>query len=89
VPGFTAWALPDLGAVPTDYEGAVMLTKDMMWDFGHYGFVGRYGRDGKPQPGVLGSGCTCSAGSGRLSMALTIRTTSSRTKRFTSADSGR
>ncbi len=54
VPGFTTWPLPDLGPVPTNYEGSVMLTKDIIWDFGHYGFLGRYNRDGKPQPGVLG-----------------------------------
>lgn len=53
VPGFAAKVLPSLGAVPTGYSGAVMLTKDAIWDMGHYGFVGRYTRDMRPNPGVL------------------------------------
>jgi hypothetical protein len=52
-PNFTSWAIPSLGPVPTEYIGAVMLTRNSVWDFGHYGFVGRYTREGKPQPGAL------------------------------------
>ena len=53
VAGFAPAALPRLGAVPTGYSGAVMLTKDALWDMGHYGFVGRYTRTMQPNPGVL------------------------------------
>ena len=50
---FAPVELPRLGAVPTGYSGAVMLTGGALWDMGHYGFIGRYTRDMKPNPGVL------------------------------------
>ncbi len=53
VPGFTPTPLPSLGAVASGYSGAVMLTRDALWDMGHYGFVGRFTREMKPAPGAL------------------------------------
>ena len=50
---FTPLGLPSLGAVASTYEGTVILTRDAMWDMGHYGFVGRYTRAMKPVPGVV------------------------------------
>jgi len=52
-PEFTPVALPGLGAVPTNYTGAVLLTKDALWDVGHYGFLGRFTREMRPIPGVV------------------------------------
>ncbi len=52
-PDFTPTALPRLGAVPTRYIGAVMLTKEALWETGHYGFIGRYTRAMQPHPGVV------------------------------------
>ncbi|MEI6518866.1 MAG: hypothetical protein WCO98_02295 [bacterium] len=53
LPDFTPVALPSMGAVPTGYTGSVILTKDRIWDAGHYGFVGTFTRDMKSAPGVV------------------------------------
>jgi sugar lactone lactonase YvrE len=53
VAGYTPWSLPSLGAVASSYSGAVMLTKNALWDMGNYGFIGRFTRDGKAAPGVV------------------------------------
>jgi hypothetical protein len=53
LPDFTPVTLPSMGAVPTGYTGSVMLTKDRVWDAGHYGFVGIFNREMKSSPGVV------------------------------------
>ena len=53
LPDFIPAPIPNLGPVATSYIGAVMLTKDAIWDMGHYGFVGRYTRDMRMNPGLL------------------------------------
>ena len=53
VSSFTPIGLPSLGPVASSLEGTVMLTRDALWDMGHYGFVGRFTRAMKPSPGVV------------------------------------
>lgn len=53
VAGFEPVTMPSLGPVPSDYSGMVMLTRDVMWDYGHYGFLGRFTRDIEPAPGAV------------------------------------
>ncbi len=50
---FIPVSLPSMGAVPTGYTGSVILTKDRIWDGGHYGFVGTFTREMKSYPGVV------------------------------------
>lgn len=53
VAGFEPQPLLELRALPTKYEGSVILTKDYIWDAGHYGFIGRFTRDFAPSPGLV------------------------------------
>jgi hypothetical protein len=53
VAGFVPVGLPGLGTAPTNFRGAVMLTAGALWDYGHFGFLGRYTRQFKAAPGLV------------------------------------
>jgi hypothetical protein len=55
VPGFPQQPLADLGgAISSVYLGNLMLTRDAIWDTAALGYLGRYSREYKPDPGTVG-----------------------------------